>query len=111
MIGLYGVIAHTVTARAGEIAIRKALGAGRRDLVALVSRPVTLLILPGLALGAAAALALSPLIAAQLWGTTPRDPAIFAAAAIALAAAALLACAAPLSRALAVDPARRLRCE
>ena len=59
----------------------------------------------------AAALALSPLIAAQLWGTTPRDPAIFAAAAIALAAAALLACAAPLSRALAVDPARRLRCE
>jgi len=111
MIGLYGVIAHTVTARAGEIAIRKALGAGRRDLVALISRPVALLVLPGLALGAAAALVLSPLIAAQLWGTTPRDPAILAAAAIALAAAALLACAAPLSRALAVDPARRLRCE
>jgi len=111
MIGLYGVLAHTVTARSGEIAIRTALGAGRRDLVALISRPVVLLILPGLALGAAAALALTRLIAAQLWGITPHDPAAFAGAAIALAAAALLACAGPLSRALAVDPARRLRCE
>ncbi len=111
VMSLYAVMAGAVTERAGEIAIRKALGARPRDVVVTLGRPALLLGGSGLALGAGAALALTSFLAPQLWGIAPRDPAAFVAAAAALLIGALGACALPVSRALAIDPARRLRCE
>jgi hypothetical protein len=75
MIGLYGVMRTPVTARAGEIAIRKALGAGAATLSRSSAGRVALLVLAGLALGRPPRSRCPRLIAPQLWGITPRDPA------------------------------------
>jgi putative ABC transport system permease protein len=108
-IGLYGVLTYEVNARSGEIAVRKALGARRRDILAAIGRSSAAIVGVGLTAGFAAALALPRLLAGQLWGTAPFDPATFAGVSVGLLAVALASCVIPLNRALAVDLAARLR--
>jgi putative ABC transport system permease protein len=70
-----------------------------------------MLVAVGLAGGLAGALALTRLIATQLWGVTPTDPPTFAAVSLVLAGVAALACTGPVRRAMAVDPTIALRSE
>ncbi len=110
-LGLYGVVAYSVTQRTQELGIRMAIGAQRRDVVALVVlgglKPVGL----GIALGLAGALLLTRLLNSLLFGVTAHDPLAFAGNAILLAAVALTACLLPALRATRVDPLPALRAD
>jgi predicted permease len=111
MIGIYGVMSYAVSRRTQEIGIRVALGAARGDVLRLVVGRGMGLIAIGLALGAAASLALTRLIGSLLYGVTSTDTLTFAAAALVLAAVALMACLLPASRASRIAPASALRNE
>ena len=110
-IGLYAVVAHSVSQRTQEIGIRMAIGGTARDILTLVVtqglRPVVL----GLSIGIAAALALLPALKAVLVQVSPADPLTLAVAAGVLSAAALLGCLIPARRAMRVDPLLALRRE
>jgi putative ABC transport system permease protein len=110
-IGTYGVMAYTVSQRTREIGIRRAMGAGPREIIAYVGRRALVLVAVGLAGGLAGALALTRFIASQLWGVTPTDPATFGAVSLVLAGVAAVACVGPVRRAIAVDPTIALRAE
>ena len=110
-IGLYGVMAYTVTRRTREIGIRLALGAGRANLLTLVMREVALLTVAGVAIAIPVALALTRLVRSELYGIVPNDPLSIAVAAILLTSVALLAGYIPAERATRVDPLRALRYE
>lgn len=103
------MMATSVAQRTREIAIRIALGASLRDIVALAGRRALLLISAGLLGGFAGSLALARFIASQLWGVTTSDPATFGGVSLLLTAVAILACWIPLRRAIRVDPATTLR--
>jgi predicted permease len=108
-IGIYGVMAFAVAQRTREIGIRMALGARAGDVAAAVLRRCALLALAGLAIGLAAAAALSRLVASLLYGVSPRDPAVLAGSSLALVLTALLAGYLPARRASRIDPATALR--
>lgn len=110
-VGLYGVMACTVTRRTREIGIRMALGAFSRDVVWMVMREVLLLIGIGVAVGVTSGLLLTRYIEGQLFGLRPNDPATLAAAAAVLIVAAALAGYIPALRASRVDPLNALRYE
>ena len=110
-IGLYGVMAYTVTRRTREIGIRLALGAGRASLLKLVLREVALLTAIGVAIAIPLALAVTRLVRSELYGIVPNDPLSIAAAALVLASVALLAGYIPAERATRVDPLTALRYE
>lgn len=108
-VGLYSVMAYTVTQRTHEIGVRMAMGARPADILRDVVRRGLLLAAAGLAAGLAAAFAATRLAASLLVNTSPADPATFAGTAAFLTAVALLASYAPARRATRVDPITTLR--
>lgn len=110
-IGAYGVITHAVVQRTAEIGTRVALGARRRDILALVLRRTVLPAAVGLCAGLALALAVTRVLGAFLYGIGPRDPVAFLGGTAALAAAITAAAWIPAGRAMRLDPARALRHE
>ena len=109
--GLYGVIAYSTAQRTGEIGLRMALGASRRDVVALVMRQGATVIVIGLAAGLAAARALSVLLAGVLFGVSAGDRATFLVVGVVLVAVSATACYLPAVRATRVDPLVALKTE
>jgi putative ABC transport system permease protein len=111
VVGVYGIASGSVARRTGEIGVRVALGAGRRDVLRLVvgqgMRPVVL----GCACGLALSLLLAPLYAHLLFGVRPFDAPTHGAVVALLAAAGLAACYLPARRALRLDPLESLRAE
>jgi putative ABC transport system permease protein len=110
-LGIYGVMNYSVAQRTREIGIRVALGAETRDVLRLVLRQGLTLALLGVALGVAAALALTRLMKTMLFGVSTTDPLTFAGVALLLTCSALLACWIPAWRATQVDPLAALRSE
>jgi len=110
-IGIYGVLACEVGQRTHEIGVRVALGArGGQVLRDIVAKGLTLVV-AGLGLGLAGALALSRLLRSLLFGIDAYDPATFTGVAVVLLGVGLLACVLPARRALRVDPLTALRQE
>src|SRR5262245_38844914 len=110
-IGLYGVMSYTVARRTHEIGVRMALGARAPDVLRMVLGESLSLVLIGSAIGLAAALATTRLIARMLFGLTPTDPLTIAVATLLLLAVATLAGLLPARRAARVDPLVALRHE
>jgi predicted permease len=111
IIGLYGVMAFTVARRTREIGIRMALGAFQMHVIWMVMREVLALVSIGIAAGLAAAIGLTRLVQAQLYGITAHDPATLAWAALVLAAVGCAAGYIPAMRASRIDAMRALRYE
>ena len=110
-LGLYGVMAYSVSERTGEIGLRMALGARPRDIFKLVIGRGFMLIVVGLSLGLIGALILTRFLSGALYEVSPKDPATFAAISLLLGAVALAACYFPARRASKVDPMVALRNE
>jgi macrolide transport system ATP-binding/permease protein len=110
VVGLYGVVAYSVSRRTREIGVRMALGAERRGVALMILRQagkmVTLV-----SLSACASLGVPRLMASMLFGVNSYDPLTFVAVAVILAAVALAACYIPARRAARVDPMVALRYE
>ena len=110
-IGLYGLLSYEVARRTREIGVRTALGAQRRDVLALFLRRGLIVVLLGSAAGVGAAAAVTRLLESLLYGVRALDPLTFLGAAVLFAVVGLVACLLPASRAMRVDPAVALRCE
>src|SRR5215831_3407298 len=110
-IGLYSVLAYNVAQRTHEIGVRTALGAARRDLVAMVVREALTVGAAGIAIGALIALAGGRWLGPLLFRESPRDPLVFGAVAALLIGIATLASFVPSRRAAAIDPMVALRTE
>jgi ABC-type antimicrobial peptide transport system permease subunit len=109
--GLYGVIAYLVTQRTREIGVRLALGARRSDIFSLILGHGFRLVLVGIVLGLAGAVAATRLLSGLLYNTSPIDPLIFVSVAALLTLVALIASCLPARRAINVDPVVALRAE
>jgi len=111
IVGLYGVIAYSVSQRTREIGIRMALGAQQRELTAMFVRHALWLTGGGVVCGLGAALALMHLMSSLLFGVKPADPVTYGAVSLGLVATAAIASYLPARRAAAVNPVEALRAE
>ena len=110
-LGLYGVTAYSVARRTREIGVRMALGAGRTRVLVDIVRGALAQTSIGLLIGLPAAALATATLASLLYGIQPRDPVVFAEAALVLVVSAALAALLPARRAASIDPARALRSE
>jgi predicted permease len=110
-VGLYGTLAYATARRTNEIGIRMALGARRTQVVAMVSLQNASVALTGTILGLTAALLASRLLASFLYGTSARDPWVFAGSILALALIASAASLLPALRSSRINPMVAIRCE
>ncbi len=110
-IGIYGVIAYSVSQRTYEIGLRLALGAQRRSVLALVIGQGMRMAVAGLAVGVAGAVAVARLLRSLLVGVSLVDLPTLAGVTLALAGVALLATILPARRAMGVSPMEALRSE
>jgi predicted permease len=110
-VGVFGVMAYSVSVRTREIGVRVALGAGHRDVLTMVLGQGLRTILIGIAIGLAGSLALTRALRSLLFGVTTTDPLTFVAVMLLLVTTALLACYIPARRATRVDPMVALRYE
>ncbi len=110
-IGVYSLVAYTVSRQTHEIGIRMALGASRADVLRLVAGMGLRLVVAGAAIGLAASLVATRIVANQIWGISPHDPLTLALVVSVMAVVGLAACYVPARRATKVDPMVALRCE
>jgi len=110
-IGLYGVLAYSVAQRKREMGVRIAIGASRRDVLALVVGKAMRLTAIGLAVGVVLAAGAGRLLRSQIFGVSPLDPVTFVGVVLLLGAVALLAAWLPARRAARVDPIVALQSE
>jgi ABC-type antimicrobial peptide transport system permease subunit len=111
VVGIYGVIAYAAAQRTREIGVRVALGAQSRDVRSMFIRHGLSLTAVGIALGIAAAMAVTRVMSAFLFGVGPTDPVTYGVVSAALAAVAFVATYLPARRAAGVDPVVALRAE
>ena len=110
-IGIYGIAAYSVTERTHEIGVRLALGAQRRDVMAMILAQGMAMTVIGTAIGVVSALLLARVMSSLLFGVSSADPLTFTAIPLLLAAVAFVACYVPARRATRVDPLVALRTE
>ena len=110
-IGIYGIVAYTVTRRIPELGLRVALGANARQVVWLLLRGALTVMTAGVVIGLAAGMAATQLLADLVFGVAANDPRAYAIAAAIVLGAGLLSTIVPLARALHVDPVTALRYE
>lgn len=108
-VGVYGVLAFAVARRTREIGLRMALGAEPGDVSWLITRQVAVIVLAGLLGGAAGAWALQGVLRTMVFGVSPADPAVFAAAVLIVGATSAIAAWLPARRAARLDPVAALR--
>jgi predicted permease len=111
IVGIYGVIAYSVSQRTREIGIRMALGAQRQTLIAMFVRHGLLLTGVGVACGLVASFAVMRLMSSLLFNVSPLDPVTYSAVTIVVVITAYLACYLPSRRAATIDPVDALRAE
>jgi putative ABC transport system permease protein len=111
MVGLYGVMAYSVTRRTREIGVRMALGAPRSVVLSMVLGQALVLLAAGMGLGLAASLAADRLLRTLLFGISSLDPAVLGLSSLLVALTGLLAAYLPARRAAALDPMVALRHE
>ena len=111
LVGIFSVMAYTVSLQTRDIGIRLALGAQQGDILKMVLRKGLVLIAAGIVIGVGVSLGLTRFIASQLWGVSPTDPWTFAAVVVAILVVGLAACFFPARRATQVDPVVTLRYE
>jgi len=110
-IGVFSVMAYSVSLRTHEIGIRMALGASNSTVLKMVLRKGLRLIGVGIVLGLLASIALTRLVASQFWGVSPHDPLTFVGVMLVLTVVGTVACLVPARRATRVDPLVALRYE
>jgi len=108
-LGIYGVLAYTVSQQTREIAIRMALGGQSGDVVRMIVRFGLQLVGSGLVIGLAISFATNRLLTAQLWNTSPNDPITFVVVILLMIAIGVLACWIPARRAVRIQPMVALR--
>jgi len=111
IVGIYGVIAYSVSQRTREIGIRMALGAQRQTLISMFVRHGLLLTGVGIACGLVASFAVMRLMSSLLFNVSPLDPVTYSAVTIVVVVTAYLACYLPSRRAATIDPVDALRAE
>jgi putative ABC transport system permease protein len=110
-VGIYGVLGGAVAQRTKEIGVRMAVGGTRVQIVRMILRWGFTVAGSGVAIGLLAAIAVSPVLKAQLFGVTSRDPFTYVGVALTLAIVSFLACYVPATRATKIDPLIALRCD
>lgn len=111
VVGVFSVMAYTVSLQTPEIGVRMALGAQQRDVLRMVLSKGFLLLAAGICVGLGASLGLMRFLASQIWGVSPTDPWTFGAVVTLVVISGLAACLLPAQRAASVDPLAALRYE